>query len=382
MKEDNEKKDKRNPDGENKEREKKVINFRGSGTALSNMYRHKITVFGIPVKSSEHAWHWKRCMKAGEEDKAAQILETEDPFMAKRIGDSVRVEWSDQEKIATMEEILRAKLQQVDAYKQELKLSADAYLQENTGDPFWARGKNDEGQNNLGKLHMKLRQDPLVKNFSVGQQDASKVENSKSILLLINSHGRNLREDNFRDASIEKVDAYTIGDAKDCVENMNQEKVFNAVIIHLITNDVTEEADSPAECCDKMRNLVDSINNKFPGATVYISLGLPRGDNPALNKNVNKLNALIFDIEDVHFITNDIFRDKSQKLFDNQKVHLTLDGTRALTWNFKKALGLDTNDSVPRSRSRSRNRDMYRGRGRPEQRGYFRRSRNNRSWRR
>jgi ribA/ribD-fused uncharacterized protein len=64
------------------------------------------------------------------------------------------------EKLGIMEEIIRAKVQQHDYVRIELLRTGDRELIENSPtDSYWGRGPDWQGQNHLGKLWMKLREE-------------------------------------------------------------------------------------------------------------------------------------------------------------------------------------------------------------------------------
>ena len=63
-----------------------------------------------------------------------------------------------EKRLGIMEEILRAKLEQHSFVHKALIDSKNKYIVEmNDKDEFWGWGKNHDGQNNLGKIWMKLR---------------------------------------------------------------------------------------------------------------------------------------------------------------------------------------------------------------------------------
>jgi len=63
-----------------------------------------------------------------------------------------------EKRLGFMEEILRAKLEQHSFVHKALIDSKNKYIVEmNDKDEFWGWGKNHDGQNNLGKIWMKLR---------------------------------------------------------------------------------------------------------------------------------------------------------------------------------------------------------------------------------
>ena len=63
-----------------------------------------------------------------------------------------------EKRVAYMEEIVRCKLDQHSYIKETLLKTGDKYIVEMNGDDeFWGWGKNHDGQNELGKIWMKLR---------------------------------------------------------------------------------------------------------------------------------------------------------------------------------------------------------------------------------
>ena len=63
-----------------------------------------------------------------------------------------------QKRVGFMEEIVRCKLHQHDYIKNTLLNTGDKYIVEmNDDDEFWGWGKNHDGQNQLGVIWMKLR---------------------------------------------------------------------------------------------------------------------------------------------------------------------------------------------------------------------------------
>ena len=86
---------------------------------------------------------------------------------AKRLGNSfqvreyIREDWCDAVKLQNMEEIFRAKLAQHEYVQKQLLASHDRIIVEDSSrDAFWGRGPDWRGQNNAGKLWMKIRDEP------------------------------------------------------------------------------------------------------------------------------------------------------------------------------------------------------------------------------
>ena len=134
------------------------VYFRGPTSVFSNFFETPIAIWGINFKSSEHAFQYKKCMIAGNNATATNVLKASTPLNAKRMGDSIATNprWHDI-KQGTMLEILKAKSRQCPRFRQELLQSGDRKLIEDTPDSFWGRGRNGQGLNILGKLLSMLR---------------------------------------------------------------------------------------------------------------------------------------------------------------------------------------------------------------------------------
>lgn len=131
--------------------------FRGPYEFLSNFYPCKIMWEGIEYPSTEHAY---QASKTLDENMRRVIAAAETPRRAKRLGKSVSVrkDW-DKVKLGIMEGILRVKFSQP-LFKLKLLNTGDTLLEEgNTwGDTFWGVC-NGIGENNLGILLMKIREE-------------------------------------------------------------------------------------------------------------------------------------------------------------------------------------------------------------------------------
>ena len=69
-------------------------------------------------------------------------------------------EW-DKKKLVIMEEIIRAKLEQHPYIQEKLLVKSEnkEIVEDSPKDSFWGRGADWEGQNHLGKIWMKLREE-------------------------------------------------------------------------------------------------------------------------------------------------------------------------------------------------------------------------------
>ncbi len=117
-------------------------------------------------------WRGKLYPTAEHAYQAAHFLNT-DPILAEKVrvcrspreasdfanvhSDQDDPEWKEK-RLSIMEEIVRAKLEQHPLVHSTLTESGELYIVEmNDEDEFWGWGKNHDGQNNLGKIWMKLR---------------------------------------------------------------------------------------------------------------------------------------------------------------------------------------------------------------------------------
>nr|DAF30604.1 MAG TPA: NADAR protein [Caudoviricetes sp.] len=131
--------------------------FKGQYSFLSNFYPVQVEIEGIVYPSVEHAYV---AMKTMDIELRKQISLMETAGKVKRMGRTlnIRSDW-DHIKLPVMFGLLRLKFQ-----KPELKLllisTGDSHLEEGNwwGDTFWGVCKG-VGENNLGKLLMRVRQE-------------------------------------------------------------------------------------------------------------------------------------------------------------------------------------------------------------------------------
>jgi len=139
------------------EKETIIDRFEKENFFLSNFYPCDIVYKGQKFTSTEAAFQCQKC--ANEEDKLA--FSRFEPSESKMYGGKVKLrkDWEDV-KVQEMENILRAKFTQIPALGEKLVKTGNAMLIEgNTWrDTFWGiyEGK---GENNLGKLLMKIREE-------------------------------------------------------------------------------------------------------------------------------------------------------------------------------------------------------------------------------
>ena len=136
----------------------KIENFRGKYYFLSNFSRIPVTLEKITYPTSEHAYQAYKTENINEREKISKL---NTPAKAKKYGNKLelRENW-DSIKLEIMENIVHQKLLQNPNYLKKLIETGDAELIEgNTWkDTFWGVYKGT-GQNHLGKILMKIREE-------------------------------------------------------------------------------------------------------------------------------------------------------------------------------------------------------------------------------
>lgn len=151
--------------GLNKETKKEVFFYTPVYYPLDNFSAHQVAIWGKVFPTAEHAFQWKKFSSSAPEV-AEQIFAATSPHIVKDIADrnkdKMTAEWHDQ-KVMVMEEILRAKADQHEDVRERLRLTGDRTIIEHSPvDSFWGIGPDGKGENNVGKIWMKIR-DGLVR---------------------------------------------------------------------------------------------------------------------------------------------------------------------------------------------------------------------------
>lgn len=136
----------------------KIIEFTGNYRFLSNFYRTPVCYNEIVYSTSEHAFQAAKC-HIDSERKTIELAIT--PGAAKRLGQKVVLipNWQNF-RIGIMYRILHSKFSLNNNMRDRLLATGDAELFEGNiwGDVFWGCTADTlEGENNLGKLLMKVR---------------------------------------------------------------------------------------------------------------------------------------------------------------------------------------------------------------------------------
>lgn len=132
-----------------------INEFRGRYYFLSNFYEAPVTYEGITYRNNEAAFQAAKVTDVSIREKFSTL----DPLSAKRKGRHVQLRhgW-DQIKFDIMYEIVKAKFEQNVELKNKLLATGEDHLEEgNTwGDKIWGT-VGGKGQNNLGKILMRVR---------------------------------------------------------------------------------------------------------------------------------------------------------------------------------------------------------------------------------
>lgn len=136
-----------------------ITSFSGEYRFLSNFWLCAVPADdGFSYPSTEHAYQAEKTL---DPDQRQKIRLADTSGIAKRLGRSVtkRPDWDDI-KLGVMERLLRHKFTLHPSLKEKLLATGDRKLIEgNTwGDTYWGVCKGT-GENNLGKLLMKIREE-------------------------------------------------------------------------------------------------------------------------------------------------------------------------------------------------------------------------------
>lgn len=136
-----------------------VMRFREEFAFLSNLYEAPLTWDGRRYRNSEAAFQSAKSLDPEERARFSAVA----GVTAKRAGKKLllRMDWN-AVRLEIMEDVLRAKFTQNPELREKLLATGDLELQEgNTWhDTFWGvNAATGKGENHLGKLLMKLRQE-------------------------------------------------------------------------------------------------------------------------------------------------------------------------------------------------------------------------------
>ena len=130
---------------------------------LSPFSAHQIDIWGERFYTAEHAYQCAKFVKSKERE---EVKNANSPLGAWRTAQKYKsVETlciKDFDKDKVMEQIFRAKIEQHTDILEILKLSEGrGFLKIHALDFYWGTGADGSGQNKMGKMWMKLREDLL-----------------------------------------------------------------------------------------------------------------------------------------------------------------------------------------------------------------------------
>ena len=134
--------------------------YESSFFALHNFSAHSIVYKGAVYSTVEHAYH---SSKFDDVDIKKEIQQAGNPLLAYTLGQkyaSARKSNWDEIKVNVLYEIIKEKVKQYDEVKNVLLSTGnDEIIEVNPNDDFWGNGIDGNGQNNTGKILMRIRQE-------------------------------------------------------------------------------------------------------------------------------------------------------------------------------------------------------------------------------
>ena len=139
------------------------MEFREEYSFLSNFYPSRIRIMGLIFPCIENAFQACKCINYEDVVKFTNITPSQAKALGRRI--KLRQNWEDL-KVEYMYRLLKIKFSDYDL-KHKLISTGDIELVEdnNWGDKFWGRC-GGIGENNLGKLLMKVREELKRENLN------------------------------------------------------------------------------------------------------------------------------------------------------------------------------------------------------------------------
>ncbi len=125
---------------------------------LSNFYRASFELGGEKYPTVKHYYQSRKTLNPHYAEKNHQCSNT---ALVRKLGRKcpLRPDW-EKIKVQVMEEAVRAKFTQNPHLKEKLLATGDAELVElSPWDRFWGVDRNGRGQNQLGKILMKIREE-------------------------------------------------------------------------------------------------------------------------------------------------------------------------------------------------------------------------------
>lgn len=126
---------------------------------FSNFSSFMLEWKGLVFPTSEHAYHWEKFV--GNPEIQHKIITARSAHDSLKIAHEYRQQYIanwDDIKLDVMTDICRAKLQQHPyVMKKLMQTSGRPIIEDSWRDDYWGWGPNQDGNNHLGKIWMKLR---------------------------------------------------------------------------------------------------------------------------------------------------------------------------------------------------------------------------------
>lgn len=138
----------------------KIPYYETSNFCFSNFSAHAVNFQGYEYPTAEHAFH---AQKFHDVDLQSKIKNCKSPLsaysLAKKLKSHRRKDW-DNVKVDILTEIIRAKLAQNQDVKAALIATGkEEIIEINPDDDFWGNGPDGNGQNHMGKILMRIREE-------------------------------------------------------------------------------------------------------------------------------------------------------------------------------------------------------------------------------
>lgn len=138
-----------------------ITKFSGPHRFLSNFHVHTVHFEGVAYRTVEHAYVAAKTTDEAMRERVRAIIE---PGDVKRFGREhvvLRPGWNKM-RIPVMENLVRQKFDDAKLLTMLLETSPHELIEGNPwGDTFWGQSPIGNGENNLGKILMDIRDDPL-----------------------------------------------------------------------------------------------------------------------------------------------------------------------------------------------------------------------------
>jgi len=141
--------------------------FSSAFDPLNNWSAHAVKIWDNYFPTVEHAYHYRKFADTQSEI-AEEVRTSPSPWAAMQLARSheehIRSDWH-KVKVGVMLEILRAKVDQNQDVKNCLLSTGKKHIFENSPwDTFWGCGADGKGENTMGKLLMKVRDEITLVN--------------------------------------------------------------------------------------------------------------------------------------------------------------------------------------------------------------------------